>query len=559
MTLLTVLYFSFLPENWEQVYEKQIIRVFLFTIAFFLFPLFVPFLQKGNENGFWQYNRILFLRFFFTGAYCIILFLGILFAYLGGDMLFELSFPERIYPITFVLLFGIFGSVFFLSGIPQNILSLEKKTDYPQGISFFSRFVLSPILIIYAAILLAYLVKILLSRQWPEGIVAWIILLFSAGGIFLVVLMHPLKDLGRKWAIYGTKIFFTLEIPFAIMLLSSLWIRISGYGLTELRYYAVAIGIWLFGIACLFLFQKKPTLKIIPISLFLFCLLSSFGPWGAIALSEKSQVNRLQTVLEVEGLLQNGKIQKADSTLDRRALCQINSSVSYILDTHGTESLQPWFERDIEKYLVQQERGNGCWTKGCFFSRNLLGIPYVSGGECSHSYQEIELKTEERRDVIYYSSGEDKTQNISGYTDFISYKFHSYESHLSKYQEEEQQYFIISGPEGELSQNDVLWEYVLTLQQQGNTDVNLIVEYRKNGERNMVARIPFSDFLSGIRKKYPGYFYNNVPPKDMVIFSKDKNVKLHIQTFTYREITQKHGTSFLPHMEADIFIRRSEQ
>ena len=178
--LIIVFYLS-LPDHFSQIHVKQFI---LFVLGLHLLVAFVPFTSKGEVNGFWQYNKSLFLRFLSTILYSFVLYIGLSLALLAIDNLFKIEIREKWYLDLWILIFCAFNTIYFLSGFPSGFEKLEANKDYPKGLKIFTQYILLPIIIVYLLILYAYTFKIIVSSQWPYGWVSYLVLAFAIAGIF---------------------------------------------------------------------------------------------------------------------------------------------------------------------------------------------------------------------------------------------------------------------------------------------------------------------------------------------------------------------------------------
>jgi hypothetical protein len=112
--------------------------------------------------------------------------------------LFQVDIKDKYYFDLFIIISGIFNTWFFLSGVPENLPSLEDETSYPKGLKIFTIYVLLPLVCIYLVILYAYAGKILITTQWPVGWVAYLVIAFSIFGILSFLLIYPLAKMNRK-------------------------------------------------------------------------------------------------------------------------------------------------------------------------------------------------------------------------------------------------------------------------------------------------------------------------------------------------------------------------
>lgn len=335
------------------------IRTFVLNIAVHLFVSFSPFLKTYNENGFWQFNKTLFLRYLVSILYSGVLYGGLSVALLAIDNLFDVKINEKIYVNLWILMAIVFNTIFFLAGIPQNLSELNNDYSYPKGLKVFTQFVLLPLVSVYLLILYVYGFKILISWQLPRGWVSYLVMCFSVAGIFSLLMIHPIKEAEQnKWINIYSRWYYRLLFPLLILLAIAIYVRVKNYGITENRYFLIALAIWLFVTIIYFLFSKNKTIQWIPVSLSIVAILSVFGPWSAFALSEKSQVERLKKLLVQNNILQNGKIITANDTIPFQDEAQIASIIRYLDETHGYKKIQPWFERDLETLFKEQDSIN---------------------------------------------------------------------------------------------------------------------------------------------------------------------------------------------------------
>ncbi len=351
--LITAFYFS-LPDHSSQIHVKQFI---LFVIGLHLFVAFVPFTAKGQVNGFWQYNKSLFLRFLSTVLYSCVLYIGLSLALLAINNLFKVEIRYKWYLDLWILIFCVFNTIYFLSGFPSGFEKLETIKDYPKGLKIFTQYILLPVIIVYLLILYAYTFKIIVGSQWPYGWVSYLVLAFSIAGIFSLLLFYPIKDEAQnKWILLFSRFFYIAICPLIILLFLAIQRRISEYGITEERYFVLGLSCWLAFITVYFLFSKKKNIKIIPVTLCMIAFLISFGPWGAFSVSFSSQRQRLLQLLRANNMLsENQKLIPAKTYLHNGDARQIKSIIEYLVEAHGYHSLQPLFSLNLDSMMKDQK------------------------------------------------------------------------------------------------------------------------------------------------------------------------------------------------------------
>ena len=373
LIFLGLIYFSFPPEETFTNTRVPYIRYSIYNLAIHLMVAFLPYFGSENQESFWNYNKNLFIRLVQGIYYSVVIFTGISLALLAITALFEVDIQGETYVQIFAITFGIFNTWFFLAGIPETFDETLSPEEYPKGLKVFSQFILIPLLLIYLCILYFYGAKIIISGDWPKGIVSYMIIAIAVLGIFTNLLLYPYQQWKESgWIKKFNKGYYLFLIPLVVLLFFAIGIRLLDYGLTVNRYIITLMGIWLACISIYFSLGKK-NIKTIPISLAIFMILSSFGPWGMFSLSEKMQRERLAEILTENNILKNDKIQnevkweirdmgrikpKVDlstKTISNEELYEVNSIVEYLEDYHGLKNVYTWFEQDLDSLLKQSE------------------------------------------------------------------------------------------------------------------------------------------------------------------------------------------------------------
>ncbi|SHE55124.1 protein of unknown function [Fodinibius roseus] len=343
-----LIYYFLLPAALDGAPSEPLLRYILYFIALHLVVAIAPFWGKGNMNGFWQYNKTLFLRILTAVLFSGVLFVGLAVALGSIDVLFGVDIEGDLYLQLFVLIGGIFNTWFFLAGIPSSLQQLDAMHAYPKGLKVFTQHILLPLVIVYLVILYLYTGKIILQWSWPEGWVAYLVLSFSVAGILALLLLHPIREqVENRWIKRFSRSYFRALIPLVILLLLAIWVRINEYGITVNRYFVLVLGLWLAGVVGYFILSKTENIKVVPASLAVVAFLISFGPWGAFSVAERSQVNRLQHFAREHNLLKEGTIHQTSEAVPFEDRREISSILHYLNSTHGLERIQPWFEQDL--------------------------------------------------------------------------------------------------------------------------------------------------------------------------------------------------------------------
>jgi len=201
--LLLLIYYFTLPERVFD-YAEPAVRFALLMIGLHFLVAFLPYLGKEQTNGFWQYNKSLFLRFLFSALYSAVLFVGLAIALLAADKLFGVDVKEARYFQLWIIMAGLANTWIFLAGIPRNLGELNENLEYPKPLKIFSQYVLLPLVILYFVILITYECKIIFTWNWPRGWVSNLVLWYSVVGILSTLLLYLSK---RAKRINGSRFF----------------------------------------------------------------------------------------------------------------------------------------------------------------------------------------------------------------------------------------------------------------------------------------------------------------------------------------------------------------
>ncbi|MFA5058154.1 MAG: DUF4153 domain-containing protein, partial [Opitutaceae bacterium] len=208
------------------------------------------------------------------------------------------------------------------------------------GLSMFAQFALAPLVVVYLAILYPYAAKIIWLRAWPNGWVSLPILCLAVAGILAALFLHPIRQKpDERWAAWYWTWFFRALFPLTVLLYLAVRVRVSEYGLTESRYFGFVLAGWLAWTSAYYWWSANRSIRWLPASLAALCLLTTWGPWGAFSMSERSQLARLETKLAAHGLLVDGLLTPKPQDLDGRDYRDLESLLHYLRSRHDSAGL----------------------------------------------------------------------------------------------------------------------------------------------------------------------------------------------------------------------------
>jgi hypothetical protein len=390
-----IVYYFLLPEDVFEGYQHHLVRYALLNVAAHFAVAVASYTGAAGLQSFWDFNKSLFLRFLAAGLYSAVLFAGLSVALLALDKLLGVTIEGQRYAQLFAAIGIGFNTWHFLSTVPP--LPVAGDQPYPRALKTFAQYILIPLVAVYVLILYLYAFKILAAWAWPEGWVANLVLGFSVTGILALLFVYPIRDREEnRWIRTIWRWYFPALFPLALMLLFAIWRRVSEYGVTPNRYFVIVMGLWLAGLVAYFTLRRSTNIAMVPLTFLALTLASTFGPWGALAVSERSQRNRLEEILSRHAILRDGSIVRTEAVLPPAEAGEISSLVEYLCSMHGPDALRPWLGTRLDSLVSNLPAGRaGASQAAAARIVGAMGVPYsVQGRQHEAS---LFFRTEEGR------------------------------------------------------------------------------------------------------------------------------------------------------------------
>ena len=223
------------------------------TLSIFI----APFWKNKDENAFWIF---LFknLKALVVAALVTALLLAsveaLVFCF---GALFEHEFDEKVYFYIFYFCASAVFPILYFSGIP----AIEECHSETPALNKFAtstiRFLFVPVLSLAILLFYAYIVKFIVLWDMPQGMVSYFVSGFMLYMLALVTVLYPARlGNGYRFEKKLLKIFPAACIPLVAMMSVGLIRRISDYGISAERIYAVTINIYFYVIIAVFLIDK---------------------------------------------------------------------------------------------------------------------------------------------------------------------------------------------------------------------------------------------------------------------------------------------------------------
>ena len=419
---------------YELVYQENKVLEF-YDNNFIYFTLIAAlvvgtsFVGKFNyHKDFVVYVAKILRAFIISNIYSFIVFVGISGIIFALNSLFKFNFGSSVYLRVAIFSFILFNVVTFFSDFPKV---RDSFTDYkyPKAFRILLVYIITPIVIIYTAILLAYFVKILVLWQIPNNLIVNLVIWFAS---FSIVYLFFLSRVDSITFINKFKIVFPFTLfPLLGMMFFAIYLRIKEYGMTENRYIVIAVGLWIFLSLIYYIFYRENSNISIPIFLSVIILITGIGPASATSLSIRSQNARFEKFLRDNKMIAGEEI-KPNINIESDAKSQIVDIVSYMVRTDRVDKLS-YMPKDFK--LSEDSFTKLFGFSNIIESKNYLGYSYTDNLP-TDSELGFDIDIEGYKHLIYVYSLDDVVS--SG-----NYKFEKDKKEIKIYKKSKSDYKII--------------------------------------------------------------------------------------------------------------------
>ena len=325
---------------------------FLIYTTTFLSIFIAPFFKQKDENGFWVFLTKSIKVFVISIVITYVLDTAVNLLLLGFFHLFDIRMPEKTFLYITVFCTCTVCPILIFSGLPSIDDCLQETPALNKFETSTNKFLFLPVLSLYIILLYAYIAKIIIQWEMPKGMVSYLV---SASMLFMVLqvtLMHP-KRINPKPSFEKKllKILPAACIPLVILMSVGIFRRIADYGISESRYYVVAINIFFYAIIAILLTPKiickSKYIAIIFCSIF---LILTNGPLSAINVTHRVWMKSIKVALAEEGYnkfpLSEEDSQKFIDQLKAKKSPQTETVISRI------KSRNIKFDKELAQYIT---------------------------------------------------------------------------------------------------------------------------------------------------------------------------------------------------------------
>src|SRR5699024_320720 len=321
-------------------------------IYFFLSVLliWIPTIRQNRikfSDSFMVSFRALYTSQFFS----LVLFIGISgLIFLIEALLFSVG--SSWWGNSLIVIFNFVGPMIFLSMLPKYYLihstdeeAIEEIEDLIKPSKFLSRlvsFIFIPLMGVYSGILILYILLNFGSGFFTDSLIEGLLLNYIIYGWVLLLLADSVES-----NFVGL---FKSVFPFALIFVVFLQMiatinQIQKLGMTHGRYLILLLGLASI-IGSVYYLMKNQNLKIIPILALITGFIAFVPPFDAMSVSVKTQVNRIEDILDrYEVNRETGK-SEGEKLISRRDEDKLESSLDYLDEIQALHQLSWLPKRD---------------------------------------------------------------------------------------------------------------------------------------------------------------------------------------------------------------------
>jgi hypothetical protein len=289
--------------------------------------------RASSEDSVWFFNYLNIVTVSTAGLSVLVIGLGAS-AILGTiQYLFNIPVAGELYGTIWIVASCFFFPVFILAHIPRQFDWPSDACATPFGIGFIANYLLVPLMLLYTVVLYAYFARIVVLMELPRGNLGLMVAGFGIVGVITHLACHAMQRDGGITLRFFHAHFYKLMIIPVLLMAAGLWTRIADYGVTPDRYLATACLAWLAVLSGWHVWRPRTMhIKYVPMLAAFLVLAASTGPWGAKAVSIRSQLNGVEDLLTKTGVLKNGQIQKVSAPVDFKTRQNISSKIDFLHD-----------------------------------------------------------------------------------------------------------------------------------------------------------------------------------------------------------------------------------
>lgn len=249
--------------------------------------------RSRHDASVWNFTQKLWTGAIFAAVGSVIFAAGMFIISEAVKALFGVNLEDltikTLLPIGLLFL----APVYWMGTLPRygEAEDVAELSFEARALSFLGTWMLAPLVTIYALIILAYGVKVLVQWELPKGEIALLVSPFLGVGMLVWLMLEPKVLKEGAFVRFYRAVWHWIMLPAAILLGIAVFVRIREYGFTPIRFFLITVVIWAF-VQSLWFTARSKLKRDIRIPTALAAGLMMIGAFAAAPLSANSQFQR---------------------------------------------------------------------------------------------------------------------------------------------------------------------------------------------------------------------------------------------------------------------------
>ncbi|MBC8051077.1 MAG: DUF4153 domain-containing protein [Chitinophagales bacterium] len=315
--------------------------------------------RRADGEAVWQFNHKVWVGFLAAWFGGLVFYAGVWGSLATIEILFVTQIPDIYTQRAAVIAFNLVPALLWFTLIPRDFAEPAKKgADMEftsRAVALLVKFIFAPLTYVFAAILLAYSVKVLAQGGFNEARLGQIGVIYSACVVITALLAYPTRDAGWFMRTFWRVWPYLLIAP-VVLLIAALYIRFENYGVTPPRYMSALAAVWLAALIAAFTFTRsRADIRLVPGLLAALLLVVAVGPWGVTGLTVRNQAAILEALLVKNNLLVHSRVSKnapLPGVWIEEDKQRAGSALRELHRWSGMEHIRNWFEGDAQNPLT---------------------------------------------------------------------------------------------------------------------------------------------------------------------------------------------------------------
>lgn len=326
-------------------------RLVVYILLTGLSLLVIPFVKDKDNETWWNFTIFSINKFAVSLLYAIVIYAGVAIALGALQQFWEIELFTHQYELLPVFSFILFAPLYFLSEVYD--FSSKAKYELPKFLNIFGKFILTPLIVIYSAILYPYMISFPFKQEWPSNQATFIILAMLTM-IYAVMYIFWQSKEGtpeRKFLNVFTKIANGIALPTILFWGYSLWLRIDAYNLTVNRFMLMVIIFWFLFNSAYLLFSKVKDVRVIIGTFIGLVAFFFYFPFTSFYFGQRAQISRLIEIAKSQETYVNNLVVVGQKEKTSGKEVEMIDTLSYLNQFHSLNQASKYLSSDVKTKL----------------------------------------------------------------------------------------------------------------------------------------------------------------------------------------------------------------